>query len=1188
MADSPVDTLRAAIVYAKDAPRDKDGSLAKASLAKLRALLNHAKNAIPKKDTKSLFRLRSKSLSKKDDKASLIAEVLAWAFGEDAEDIFNPRKAKKPGTTKSLFYLGFPRYKDLALQIPEVQPAWHSFRTGFKHAGSPMLPAPTVKPSTAPAVAKTPQTEQSHPTDVPFKGPSGRWFVLRSSDHRVVPSPGPEGAEPAEHTLQRGQASSVRKRRQEEKQNLKEVEDYVSAIKGGKDLSHFQRVRMAASLFLMTSDQLKELMEKHGIEADSDVKESLVRKINEQMGKNTPPKVETEPEEELVEDVSEEEPETEEQEEEAPEEEESEPEPEPEPERGSGSGPDVEGTEGAGERVEGEAEGSSDAGADQAGEAPGEPPGKEAAQRVPASREEVNRRLDRYEKLFRSRGHHEQADWMGMLRSHVNEVGTDEALASLGAEAATKGGSDQDVLYEGGVGWEDMSGFMQSYLNRHGIVSVHQGQTLTPDQRSVSSLTAQETEEEGRSEERDFKPQDPGWGVNKLKEAQHLPGLEKSEDLSKIMGGEFGGAVTHFTPEVISKLDETYGKDGWIVKPYDDEGFAGRGIFFPQYIQGLAQNARNVLWTSGSNLSNYGFSHLRDEDGRVVGIKHSNGDEYEFGTEKYGNTIQGDARKWADEAEAVAGNEKVAELPFGGKGFMAQPAFPVVGISEEERAQGVTIKKGAEGRTHIITRNGKAEWIPHSTWMKKESLPVVFENDDTRAMAQAAIDAINALPESERSGQTYAPDIVKTKDGFKVIEANPSAKGGGSGYLEDNPFIIDSYVSSITGREPAHVQFVRKLLTKKGEKRDEGKQGKTDSAGEAGQGRGRGGPGRSEGVRGDDTGRAPSIDPKEPEKGTDPKGVSKQLGTLGVGSLPASDSDEGRWDHPKEVQDKYNASVLEAAKKGKLFIPPESLARVTKSPNVGGQEHDVHEDAENNKFYKFTKGGRFGQNKDVHEYLERNEVANELWPSLGYKFHGITQSPFDGTPQVVMSMNRIEGTHPEQQEIHDWFEQNGWEPHGERSSSPDDEDLGQWEWRDPKTGTIIGDTHTKNFIKTAGGLVPIDVDILPGKNRGEKGYYRIGMKSLNMHRIGKSSLMNKYIKKMEAARRTGTKVKAQREVVYTLHWNRRDGKPINGWKFSNYNTANNAADTFLMENGESDVGVYIEGTDGTDEFYGRD
>jgi hypothetical protein len=180
--------------------------------------------------------------------------------------------------------------------------------------------------------------------------------------------------------------------------------------------------------------------------------------------------------------------------------------------------------------------------------------------------------------------------------------------------------------------------------------------------------------------------------------------------------------------------------------------------------------------------------------------------------------------------------------------------------------------------------------------------------------------------------------------------------------------------------------------------------------------------------------------------------------------------------------------VLNAAKSSGLYVSPHEFASVASGPNVGGMEHDVHEDTANNRFYKFTKGDHFGQNKDIHEYLTRHEIANELWPSLGYKFHGITQSPFTGDTQSVMSMNRIEGTHPEQHEIHDWFKSSGFEPHGGEAVSGTGQSLGQWSWRDPNTGTVISDTHTKNFIKTSKGLVPIDVDITPGPG------YKIGNK----------------------------------------------------------------------------------------------
>lgn len=488
--------------------------------------------------------------------------------------------------------------------------------------------------------------------------------------------------------------------------------------------------------------------------------------------------------------------------------------------RGAGSGRDAEPPPEAGGPLEGKAGGPGHPGGGRGGKAGGEPAGDRAARRVPASRHEVNRRLDRFAKLFRARGNDQLAGWMEQLRSHVNEVGTDAALRELGEEVKEAGGP-KAAQYEGG--WDSMGDFAEAYLDRHGITPVFQAGSVNPEEPLISSLTPSESDEAAAAAARksagDFVPADPSWGADKLQEAQHLPGLESSEDVGAIMGRP----VTHLTPDVLAKMDERYGAGKWVVKPYGDEAYAGFGIFFPQRVAQISQDARDTLWASGAELAKYGFGHLRDDRGQVVGIKHRGGDEYRFGTPQYEQIIQGDARVWADRAAAAAPNEHAPHLPgrdmdVGGKTahvagqYMAQPAFAAVGVSDADRAAGRTIAPG-EGRVHIVTRDGKAEVVPHATWVKGEWLPVVFESDDTRAMARAAVDAINALPESERQGQVYAPDVLRAEGGYKVVEANPSAAGGASGYLGDSPFVIDSYVSHVTGREPMHVRFIRRLLS---------------------------------------------------------------------------------------------------------------------------------------------------------------------------------------------------------------------------------------------------------------------------------------------------------------------------------------------------------------------------------------
>lgn len=468
---------------------------------------------------------------------------------------------------------------------------------------------------------------------------------------------------------------------------------------------------------------------------------------------------------------------------------------------GGAGGADAE----AGRRVEGEAGAAGGEAADRGGDAGGKSPHQRAVERVPAQVEEVNRRIDRFEKFFRAKGQHNVADWMGKLRDHVGAVGVADALASLGPESEGGGHIEGDVQYWG-VGtdeanWKNMGWWMEQYLARNGIVAVT-GDTSSPDLPMVSAL--------GKPDrfvaDQDFKPEGLHF-KNKLDEAKTLPGLEKSEDISKVMDKP----VTHLDDEVIAKLDQDYGPGKWIVKCYDDNAAAGYGIFFPQRAGAIRREACDTIWNAGSNLAGYGFQLKRDEKGKVVGLKHEGGDEYDFGTDKYQNTIQGDARHWADRAAAAAHHEKGAMLPEGS--FMVQPAFEAVGISDAERAAGKTWHEKNEGRVHLVTRpDGSVEVVPHSTWLKGGNLPVVFEDDDTRAMAKAAKEAIEKIPHEARKGQVYAPDIMKTRDGYKVVELNAQGDNNGSGYLHDNHFTIDAYTSYLAGRQPAHVAFIRRLL----------------------------------------------------------------------------------------------------------------------------------------------------------------------------------------------------------------------------------------------------------------------------------------------------------------------------------------------------------------------------------------
>lgn len=793
------------------------------------------------------------------------------------------------------------------------------------------------------------------------------------------------------------------------------------------------------------------------------------------------------------------------------------------------------GVEGEAERPAGEERGGDD---QPAGEGPAGPETAAREPRETADFDEVNRRIDRFEKFFQARGHHEVAGWLAKFREHIDAVGPQAALDALPGEA--EGGREGAVQLQS----DYLDHFVGQYLSRNGIVLAPFGGA-----RGDLPLVAADTRRENwvsRTKDfagADFLPADSRF-KDKLDESKHLPGLESSEDIDVVMGKR----VTHLTDDVLARLDEQYGPGKWVVKCYDDEASGGFGVYFSERARQIRDDARNLIWSAGEAIARHGFQFDRGENGKITGVRHEGGDVYDFGTARFDETIQGEVREWCDrvtysdfiQIARVSGgdlgekkqdvfgsaidNEQGMALPQGGKdpdvaeedyreGYMVQPAFPVVGVSEEFRKQGRTIAPG-EARVHVVTRpDGSVEIVPYATWIKGEKLPVVFGDESTRAMEEAVRKTVEALPAEHRSGHIYAPDVLLTEGGYKVVELNRFGMGGGSGYLRENQFVVDAYVSHLAGRQPAHAAFIRNLLTAKSKggesgRPDAGNAGRPGGSGEnaagaAQGGREQGGASGPGGLPGVDARAKARIDPTQPGSGSSPEAVHALLSRHGVAPLPEpkNANPQNRWERPPEEQAKYNRQVLRAARGGGLFVPPEKFARVTSSPNVGGWEHDVHEDAENNRFFKFTKGGRFGGNKDLPEYLERHRVANELWPELGYKFHGITQSPFDGNPQTVVSMNRIEGTHPEQKEIDEWFSSRGWEPAWTEELGDVTEDMAPEEaegwrrhmgidpgaktwvrsWRDPKSGTEIRDTSKVNFMKTAGGLVPIDVDILPGK-----------------------------------------------------------------------------------------------------------
>jgi hypothetical protein len=543
------------------------------------------------------------------------------------------------------------------------------------------------------------------------------------------------------------------------------------------------------------------------------------------------------------------------------------------------SGQDAERPSKSGKGMGGTSVKSSDAKSGGSGTSEGQSVDPETAQ---AALAKVNDRIDRYAKVFEAKGNAEAAEWMGMLKEHVNEVGVEAVVAALGTEKAVKYAGK--VQYEGA--YDELDDFIKPYLEKSGITLVQSDTKVDPGKPLISSWSEKNIKAQGRPErerkEGNYIPTDQTL-KDKLEESKALPGLEKTEDINKLVGK----TVTHFTPDVIAKLDKEFGKNGWIVKSYGAEAYAGYGVFFPQRIKQIENDAKATIASARSELKEKGYKIAKDEQGNSIGL--SKGKEvHRFGSPEYdklpktvqtlGKQVQQaapsekGARLPMSPEESLQGNygisfhrdkdgvpigvtnwdgkrhafdsksfAKLEEIDGGAVGyeisrakeadewrrqgfesdakFLVQPAFKAVGVSDYDRAMGNTWETANEGRVHVITdpKTGKASAVPYATLAGRgDSLPVVFHSKETKAMEKAVEDAINKLPASERTGQLYAPDVVKTKDGWKVIELNPSAEGGGSDWLGRNPMVIDAVVSHVVGREPQHVQFVRDLLRKSG------------------------------------------------------------------------------------------------------------------------------------------------------------------------------------------------------------------------------------------------------------------------------------------------------------------------------------------------------------------------------------
>lgn len=499
-----------------------------------------------------------------------------------------------------------------------------------------------------------------------------------------------------------------------------------------------------------------------------------------------------------------------------------------------------------------------------------------------ADAERITKRLDNYKKYFHDKlKYKEAAEWVNQLQNHIGSVGP-EVIGQLLPE---KKGKIKKVQYKGTGpfqeplsedGKEDLR-ILKNYLNTTGITFLPMYARRRKDKPLIASAPIPSVIESKTKS--DIVPIETTlW--SKLEESQLIPGFESSQDIHELVGR----FVTRMTPAVTSVLDETYGKDKWIIKNYGDESYATFGVLFPQRLREIKRKARQVIHEASDQLKNLGYSLYRD-GGIITGVVNDkDGKSYLFDSEQFGKLKNKEVKRLSNLLIATAPDENGARLPrttedalqqeygvtlvkdddgwvigansldFDGNyvevgseewkkleewydsgshhmlwraivvsqwgpeygsdlKYFVQPAAESSAVSESDRIKGLTWETGHEGRVHATTKDGKVSIVPYATLASRHDMfPAVFYNEDIKAMEKALQDTLEAFPYSERNGQTYGSDVMKTTDGWQVIETNPSVDTAQSMWLMVNPFVIDAYVASLTNRDPAHVKFIRDAL----------------------------------------------------------------------------------------------------------------------------------------------------------------------------------------------------------------------------------------------------------------------------------------------------------------------------------------------------------------------------------------
>jgi hypothetical protein len=136
-------------------------------------------------------------------------------------------------------------------------------------------------------------------------------------------------------------------------------------------------------------------------------------------------------------------------------------------------------------------------------------------------------------------------------------------------------------------------------------------------------------------------------------------------------------------------------------------------------------------------------------------------------------------------------------------------------------------------------------------------------------------------------------------------------------------------------------------------------------------------------------------------------------------------------------------------------------------PFDAGTEHDIFRHPVTGRAWKITHPGRWhAKQEPPSEYLKNLQRLNVLAPTLDIRVEGVLTE--DHEPQLVISMEWINGEHPTRERFELEMARRQWERAGATT------------YQHLPSGMVIRDAHKDNFILTpTGKLIPIDLSVDP-------------------------------------------------------------------------------------------------------------